>query len=237
MSDDDYMNYCVQDSGNPETESYSRKRVKKQLEALSKSKKSKQQIVREEYAKQEPIKQDNKGFQMLQKLGFKAGSSLGTGGITEPIKVEFKNNRTGLGKEITAKVRTEQDSKRKGQQQQFLNTMSDKFDLKLIETDLRKAQLAIMAADEQEGIKSKFWLQQTKSLRDIDGYSLVSEEIVEDPAKLEFEQLDTEEKLETCVKYLRQEYYYCIWCGCRYDDTNDLLTNCPGTSRDDHDDD
>ncbi|CAL8121918.1 unnamed protein product [Orchesella dallaii] len=46
-----------------------------------------------------PIKETNKGFKMLKKMGW-AGESLGTSenaGLTEPIKCEVKTNRGGLG--------------------------------------------------------------------------------------------------------------------------------------------
>lgn len=46
------------------------------------------------------ISSDSKGFAMLAKLGYKPGESLGrsTVGISEPIKVQVKTNRGGLGK-------------------------------------------------------------------------------------------------------------------------------------------
>lgn len=46
------------------------------------------------------IPSDNKGFAMLAKLGYKAGDALGrsTAAISEPIKIEVKSDRGGLGK-------------------------------------------------------------------------------------------------------------------------------------------
>lgn len=51
-----------------------------------------------------PIKEDNKGFQMLQKMGYKPGSSIGKDrndpsrkGIVVPIDIELKRGRGGLG--------------------------------------------------------------------------------------------------------------------------------------------
>ncbi|CAO3697411.1 unnamed protein product [Rhizopus stolonifer] len=40
---------------------------------------------------------NNKGMQMLMKMGFKKGAALGNGGIVEPIKVDLKSDRMGLG--------------------------------------------------------------------------------------------------------------------------------------------
>merc|ERR1719229_402870 len=45
----------------------------------------------------------NKGFAMLQKMGYKKGENLGKNGsegtvVQEPIPFEVKNNRSGLGR-------------------------------------------------------------------------------------------------------------------------------------------
>ena len=43
-----------------------------------------------------------------------------------------------------------------------------------------------------------------------------------------------EVSLEECLTYLRNNYYYCYYCGARYNDTNDLDESCPGLHEDDH---
>lgn len=45
---------------------------------------------------------DNKGFAMLAKMGYKAGQSIGKAssqGIVEPIGIQLKGDRGGLGRE------------------------------------------------------------------------------------------------------------------------------------------
>ena len=51
---------------------------------------------------QKSIDSSNKGFAMLAKMGYKAGESLGksNSGRIEPIPIEVKNDRGGLGKII-----------------------------------------------------------------------------------------------------------------------------------------
>lgn len=46
------------------------------------------------------LSSDSKGFAMLAKLGYKSGDTIGrsTAGISEPIKMEVKLDRGGLGK-------------------------------------------------------------------------------------------------------------------------------------------
>ncbi|KAK9432510.1 hypothetical protein V1505DRAFT_413398 [Lipomyces doorenjongii] len=49
-----------------------------------------------------------------------------------------------------------------------------------------------------------------------------------------FNSLESAKKLEVVLEYLRQKYYYCFWCGCKYDDAVDLDQNCPGLTEEDH---
>ncbi|VDN18815.1 unnamed protein product [Gongylonema pulchrum] len=60
-----------------------------------------------------PVEADSKGFLLLSKMGYKPGMSLGvekegrSEGIKEPIALELKSNRSGLGHD------TEEDERRK----------------------------------------------------------------------------------------------------------------------------
>ena len=37
------------------------------------------------------------------------------------------------------------------------------------------------------------------------------------------------------LNLIRMEYQYCLWCGTRFSDADDLRQNCPGDRREDHD--
>lgn len=65
---------------------------------------------RREEGLSQAISSDNKGFTMLTKLGYKAGDSLGrsTAAIAEPIKIEVKSDRGGLGKKSADEYKLEQ---------------------------------------------------------------------------------------------------------------------------------
>lgn len=49
----------------------------------------------------------------------------------------------------------------------------------------------------------------------------------------EFDRLDSGDKLQKLVEYLRNRWHYCFWCKYRYE--NRSLEGCPGTTEDDHD--
>lgn len=56
---------------------------------------------------------------------------------------------------------------------------------------------------------------------------------LEDEELDEFESLESSEKLQRLVQYLRQCWHYCFWCKYRYEDDN--MDGCPGTTEEDHD--
>ena len=43
-----------------------------------------------------------------------------------------------------------------------------------------------------------------------------------------------EEQLQIINEYLRSQYLYCLWCGITFSDNEDFSSNCPGSTRDDH---
>lgn len=43
-------------------------------------------------------------------------------------------------------------------------------------------------------------------------------------------------RIETICAYLRENYFYCVWCGARYESIDDLVNNCPGLSQNEHED-
>lgn len=127
----------------------------------------KQKLDDEQKVKQKPVKQleverreeglsaaissDNKGFAMLAKMGYKQGDAIGrsSSGIVEPISIQVKTNRAGLGREAAIKQLTEYREKlRKAKSEQnsetsttslhqFRQRMAQKNIGKQLEADLR----------------------------------------------------------------------------------------------------
>ncbi|VDK44992.1 unnamed protein product [Anisakis simplex] len=44
-------------------------------------------------------------------------------------------------------------------------------------------------------------------------------------------------RLEDLTAYLREEHNYCVWCGCQYESNEELSTQCPGSTRCEHEED
>lgn len=229
---------------------------KKKLESLNREK-----------GLQTSLNSNNKGFAMLQKMGYKPGMGIGKQekGRVEPVSIELKAGRGGLGIEAEKKRKVEQITlwrakRRKDNETRassFQSRMSDKYSERTAERDLRTAQKACMQLDQQGGLQepaeSFFWLpsclptvnvdededdepQESKSgfcdtLLDSEEEDRVSESVGPDINSL----LSDVEKLEMVTRYLRNIYKYCIWCGTKYEDIDDLNSNCPGNSANAHD--
>lgn len=84
--------------------------IKKQQEAnKTKAEREKARLKSVEESMKIPISEDNKGFQMLQKMGYKPGNSIGKTdsarkGITTPIEIELRQGRKGLGEHTLVKL-------------------------------------------------------------------------------------------------------------------------------------
>ncbi|GAA5820453.1 hypothetical protein JCM11251_005633 [Rhodosporidiobolus azoricus] len=46
--------------------------------------------------------------------------------------------------------------------------------------------------------------------------------------------MDVQTRLGLTLTYLRTQYNYCLWCGCQYNDAEDLAQNCPGEEEELH---
>ena len=46
--------------------------------------------------------------------------------------------------------------------------------------------------------------------------------------------VDPSQQLESSLVYLRDTYSYCLFCGCQYEDQEDMMACCPGTNEEDH---
>ena len=221
-------------------------------------KKTKNELEKEkrEEGLQKSLDSSNKGFSLLAKMGYKPGESLGKAktGRIEPIPIEIKNDRGGLGREAVKREIKETKAKLRLQKlnsvtkstisaEDFRASQSKKLREKRTEGDLFRSQKACrqldMSKDFSEPVESWFW---PKIFNEDDPETepkikeIVNEE-EEDNEEVEDEiEIPPEEMLRIITEYLRSQYLFCVWCGITFENPDDLKTSCPGNSREDHDD-
>nr|XP_023652099.1 G patch domain-containing protein 11 [Paramormyrops kingsleyae] len=199
---------------------------------------------------QSSISNENKGFALLQKMGYKAGQGLGKEGAgrVEPIPLNIKTDRGGIGMEAVQKRKAEEKLEQNRQKvrikQQVEKQSLEDFRLRMrsereqrqTEGDLRKSQRVCEQLDNQKDItvprESWYW-PDTTNKEEEDEEDEEEEQEVEDED--EGQQLTSLDKLQILTSYLRGVHLYCIWCGTAYSDEDDLNANCPGDTASDHD--
>lgn len=251
---DDFLQKCLNANSDVRPgliKSHSEKRnhnllkKKKDTDEINKKNNKPHTVVQSERLEEglnKPISSTNKGFSMLQKMGFVPGTGLGKSksGIVEPIPVNIKNDRQGLGRaEAIKQIRIQKENIRKKKLEK-INDISDyrallskKSKEREVNSDLRKSQRIChqldVVANVSEPEENWFWPEDATETEEEEEKEKDEEE--EDNPTDNYEPL---EKLEMLTIYLRQSYCYCIWCGVQYEDDKDLRDNCPGLTRDDH---
>ncbi|XP_078000706.1 G patch domain-containing protein 11-like [Glandiceps talaboti] len=248
------------------------KQYKKEEEHRLKNLKSKTKPLQEQEKEHrdeglnKELSSSNKGFALLQKMGYKKGMGLGKAesGRSEPVPVEIKTGRGGLGRdtalkrqqEFLAKHREDYQRKRIKQEEEdrgdFRQRMRNKFAERETESDLHKSRKACEQLDKTKGVEEPieiwYWpIYKTAQDSDEDDESSDDDDDDDDDNddddddekdKEEVEEpgsdLTAAEKLEELTAYLRKNYFYCIWCGTAYDDEGDLHDNCPGDDAEVH---
>ncbi|KAM4772793.1 G patch domain-containing protein 11 [Rhinophrynus dorsalis] len=220
-------------------EKHKEKNVKNRQPSLKQVEKERRETVLNE-----AIGNENKGFALLQKMGYKTGQALGKkgDGIVEPIPLNIKMGRSGIGHDEMKKRKAEENLESYRRKVQMIKhaeeRAADDFRMRLktkqeelkLEGDLRRSQRACLHLDEQKGVSSprEVWYWPKINTQEED------EETEDEDDDLGVE-LSTQEKLQILTSYLRGKHYYCIWCGTAYQDEDDLCSNCPGDSSEDHD--
>ncbi|XP_051945563.1 G patch domain-containing protein 11-like [Xyrauchen texanus] len=234
------------------------KRVKEALRKETRHKEKNVQNRQKSYKEQEcesrdaalqsSISTENKGFALLQKMGYKAGQGLGREGAgrVEPVPLSIKTDRGGIGMEELKKRKAHEELQNYRKKLQMKQHMEKKSleDFRVRKStereerqtlgDLRKSQRACEPLDSQKGITvprdSWYWPEVEKEDDDDE------EEEAKAEGSEDEEELTPLDKLQFLTSYLRGVHFYCIWCGTAYNDEEDLGLNCPGDTAADHDD-
>ncbi|XP_050515407.1 G patch domain-containing protein 11-like [Diabrotica virgifera virgifera] len=256
-SDDDYMSFMVlvdsKDDVRPSLLFNREKRkmnvFKKKLEPSTKRKKSLHELERQtrERGLNTAISNENKGFQLLAKMGFRQGERLGKSktGIKEPIGVIVKQGTSGIGREshlkdIFNKKQQQKLKHLKHFENRFRLTFKERINLDKVRKDLLNAQRICEELDFRLKIKDPveefFWTKETIKKRRKMENNKVLDDTDSSSDDENFETYITEENLFTLIEYLRSKHLYCIYCAITGIGIKDLEDNCPGPYRMDHDD-
>lgn len=206
---------------------------KNELEMKKKDFDQKKRIVSESMARtsglEKPIEETNKGFQMLQKMGFRAEE-----GMKKPIPIEVKAGRSGLGMEsATIQKLIDVDTRRFKQfKQKTTLTVQERLKIK----DLKCSQRSCLNLDSDIRIetpcKEYFW--PFKVIREMKAKEENSESSSPVQEEEDEDLIDTAQKLEEITTYLRSFHKFCLWCGIKFESTADMEQNCPGCDRESH---
>ncbi|XP_033101183.1 G patch domain-containing protein 11-like [Anneissia japonica] len=205
---------------------------------------------------QNAISSDNKGFAMLQKMGYKKGMGLGkTGtGRKEPVPIAIKTDRGGLGREAQVKKQKQEveqfrERMRKNRMQnqeknkgEFLQRVREKQVNRGAEKDFYQSQKVCEQLDRTNGVEEPvvlwYWPKhlrpKTQEEDNIKECDMEEEEDEEEEEKDVGDDIPIQERLDDITRYLRTKYVYCIWCGTSFNDGQDLAENCPGDDADAH---
>lgn len=173
------------------------------------------------------IPESNIGFKMLKQMGYTPGSALGKegSGRSEPVVLEIRRGRAGIGKEDdkVEKMRREMEKANRDRRREeelmetFGSHLKERWKGKRIISNFHKAEAVLAQLENREVVKEK------------------KEEVdVEKDEEEEEEEPITEEDLLNTLTKLRDEYHYCLFCGCQYESTEALLANCSGITEEDH---
>lgn len=203
-----------------------------------------------EAALQSSISNENKGFALLQKMGYKAGQGLGKQGAgrVDPIPLNIKTDRGGIGMEelkkrkaeeelehYRQKVRAKQQNETKSLEDFRSRVRTDREERK-IEGDLRRSQRSCEQLDSQQGVTvpREEWYWPKTDVDDDDDDEEEEEDDKEEKDEEEAVKLSSFDKLQILTSYLRGRHFYCLWCGTTYNNEEDLCSNCPGDTAADH---
>src|SRR5271155_2068214 len=139
--EDDYLNMTFEEpsaatASSKETLTERKKRKQREAETHGRPK-SKAELAAEGAAKRDAalanntLVTSNKGFKMMAALGYTAGSALGTGrgngALLEPIGLEMKEGRSGIGADNEKKRKFREEVERKAREEKRLKVDEGDF--------------------------------------------------------------------------------------------------------------
>ncbi|MCL7039061.1 hypothetical protein MKW94_025033 [Papaver nudicaule] len=173
------------------------------------------------------IPQSNIGFKMLKQMGYNPGSALGKSGsgLAEPVGVEIRRSRAGIGREDPVKEKIKRDEFRAGKEKKEVEGLIVEFGSR--QKSQWKSRRVVYNYHKATAV-----LDQLENKEIIEPIKKEGEEDEEEEE--EEEKVITEEDLLEILVKLRDKHRYCLFCGCQYESLEALSLNCPGVDEDDH---
>ena len=196
------------------------------------------------------------GHSLLLKMGYQAGKGLGkTGqGRIEPPVIVLRQGSSGIGEaervsrqklELALVLKLEKEraaSARKRQEASFLSRQSRTFAAKYAEKDLEQARKLCESLDKKSSRRKRHSLWPDKGVDSSYASESDSESDYDPSAESASDGDESSGKadarsphlLDQALSYLRSVHFYCMYCGCHFNDQEDLASSCPGFGRIDH---
>ena len=210
---------------------------------------SEQEVLAAGLAK--PIESDNVGFQMLSKIGFRAGEEK----AKPPLDLKVKSDRMGVGldtqlKESAKRIRNQavEDAKKRRLEEEdirdlYVRSRGEEFEAKRVWGQIHRAKRVLANLNEAMNIVSaasnvvvdpaQIFVEDSESSSEEE--SVGGAEVAKNKAEEEKKKLEPLRVLQVVIDELRgPPYFWCFWCGCKYEDEADMEANCPGQFEEDH---
>lgn len=209
-----------------------------------------------------PIPSSNIGFKMLSRMGCNSkyyplinlllvipGQSLdgSINGLRNPLPINVKLNRLGIGSNqgvVLDPLDSYRDYTHSSSTKNLFNIPQDKVET--YQSSLKDAQLSkqtlkdierllkiVVQLNEDNGVT--ITLDDIHAIHnDTSDTSTTTRKRMNEPMFISFETSHDTEKVRILNRFLRKQYQYCVWCGCRFNDMHDMMESCPGVTFDDH---
>ena len=192
------------------------------------------------------ISSDNKGYQLLKKLGFEEGKGIGKNkqGITEPLPLSSHKGTSGLGVDSEKrKQRSMQERREKASVEkivfEFKDLLQRKEEERRVSSHRRKAFNALVELETRAGLTREdsqyvrtFEEKQERMKERLQQKLPFVKNITEEEEEETLEDLSNSLREMLCA--LQEKYLFCIYCGITFNDQQDLEQNCPGILFEDH---
>ncbi|CAK9304472.1 unnamed protein product [Gordionus sp. m RMFG-2023] len=215
-------------------------------------------INRDHYLKI-PLSSENIGFKLLSKMGYRPDDGIGKKNKSniEPISFSIKSDRKGIGhaNDMLIKYKALQSKKlkldlieNKNLVNEYIQSSKEKLAYKKLKTLLEKSKRICNNLEEDTQLDQDITVpnningnltQPIKESNDdfdelYDKERFTDSEIDDQESEEELTIESMEKKFENIIAYMRTTYNYCFWCGVKYNHFDDMESNCPGLTEDEH---